>query len=118
MLTNSIESAQRKVEGRNFGIRNVLQYDDVMNRQREIIYAQRNEVLDGKDLKEQILKMLRQAVESRVKTYLPAETPKEDWNLEGLRDYYRGWCWGRMSSSLLPPRWKKSGSRLRYRRDL
>ena len=95
VLSNSIESAQRKVESRNFGIRkNVLQYDDVMNRQREIIYAQRNEVLDGKDLKEQILKMLRQAVESRVKTYLPAETPKEDWNLEGLRDYYRGWLLG------------------------
>mgnify|MGYP000340948295 CR=1 FL=1 len=51
-------------------------------------------MLDGKDLKEQILKMLRQAVESRVKTYLPAETPKEDWNLEGLRDYYRGWLLG------------------------
>ena len=95
VLSNSIESAQRKVESRNFGIRkNVLQYDDVMNRQREIIYAQRNEVLDGKDLKEQILKMLRQAVETRVKTYLPPETPKENWNLEGLRDYYRGWLLG------------------------
>ena len=77
VLSNSIESAQRKVESRNFGIRkNVLQYDDVMNRQREIIYAQRNEVLDGKDLKEQILKMLRQAVESRVKPICPRKRPR------------------------------------------
>ena len=50
ILSNTIESAQRKIEGRNFGIRkNVLQFDDVMNKQREIIYAQRNKVLDGED---------------------------------------------------------------------
>ena len=52
MLSNIIESSQQKVETRNFGIRkNVLQYDDVMNRQRELIYSQRDQVLDGADLK-------------------------------------------------------------------
>ena len=59
MLSNSIENAQRKVEGRNFAIRkNVLQYDDVMNRQREIIYTQRDQVLNGDNMKPQILNML------------------------------------------------------------
>ena len=55
MLTKSIENAQKKVEGRNFGIRkHVLQYDDVMNKQREIIYEQRGSVLEGENLQEQI----------------------------------------------------------------
>ena len=84
MLSNTIESAQRKVESRNFGIRkNVLQYDDVMNRQREIIYAQRDQVLKGDNLRDQI--------EAVVKRYLPEESLKDNWNMEGLRDYFRGW---------------------------
>jgi len=59
MLSNAVENAQKRVEGRNFSIRkNVLQYDDVMNTQREIIYGQRRDVLDGKNLKESILKMI------------------------------------------------------------
>ncbi|MCI9274437.1 MAG: preprotein translocase subunit SecA [Clostridiales bacterium] len=92
MLSNTIESAQRKVEGRNFGIRkNVLQYDDVMNRQREIIYAQRDQVLNGDDLREQIVKMIEQTIETVVKRYLPEDSLKDNWNLEGLRDYFRGW---------------------------
>ena len=95
MLSNSIENAQRKVESRNFGIRkNVLQYDDVTNRQREIIYGQRDQVLNGENLRDQIVKMMNQTVEATVKRYLPSGAEKDDWNLEGLRDYYRGWLIG------------------------
>ncbi len=61
MVSNSIESAQRKVESRNFGIRkNVLQYDDVMNMQREKIYSQRDQVLNGENMKDSILKMIEE----------------------------------------------------------
>ena len=64
MLTKSIESAQKKVEGRNFGIRkHVLQYDDVMNKQREIIYAERRSVLEGENLQEQIQNMIHDIIE-------------------------------------------------------
>ena len=92
MLSNSIESAQRKVEGRNFSIRkNVLQFDDVMNRQREIIYGQRAKVLDGEDLGEYIQKMIDDSISAVVDTYLTDGDVHDDWNLEGLRDYYMGW---------------------------
>ncbi len=94
MLSNSIENAQKKVEGRNFGIRkNVLQFDDVMNRQREIIYSQRGKVLDGENLHDYIVKMIHESIEGRVQSYLPGEN-REQWNLEGLRDYYLGWLIG------------------------
>lgn len=92
MLTKSIESAQRKIEGRNFAIRkNVLQYDDVLSRQREIIYSQRDQVLDGVDLKDQILKMIDDSVEMVVGRYASAIIPKEHWNIEGLKGYYMDW---------------------------
>ena len=92
MLSNIIESSQQKVESRNFAIRkNVLQYDDVMNRQREIIYAQRDQVLDGENIKDQILKMIEQTIESTVKSFCPDDVPHDNWNLESLRDYYLGW---------------------------
>ena len=92
MLSNSIESAQRKVEGRNFSIRkNVLRFDDVMNRQREIIYGQRAKVLDGEDLGEYIQKMIDDSISAVVDTYLTDGDVHDDWNLEGLRDYYMGW---------------------------
>ena len=66
MLTNQIESAQRKIESRNFGIRkNVLQYDDVLSSQREVIYRQRNQVLDGEDIHDEILKMIDQSIEEQ-----------------------------------------------------
>ena len=91
MLTGSIESAQRKVEGRNFSIRkNVLSYDDVMNRQRELIYSQRKKVLDGDDLREYIINMIKDMVENTVVTYLPDDRERENWNIEGLRDYFLG----------------------------
>ena len=92
MLTKSIESAQKKIEGRNFAIRkNVLQYDDVLNRQREIIYNQRDMVLNGEDLREQIMTMMDESVEKVVSRYLSKDIPKENWNLEGLKVYYMDW---------------------------
>ncbi len=95
MVSNSIESAQRRVESRNFGIRkNVLQYDEVMNTQRQIIYGQRDQVLNGEDMKPAILKMIEEAVEANVKRFLPAEIPHDDWDLPGLREHYMGWLIG------------------------
>ena len=91
MLTNSIESAQKKVEGRNFGIRrNVLNFDDVMNKQREIIYAQRSKVLDGEDIHESILDMIRENITETVNTYLPDTEVHDNWNIDGLRDRFMG----------------------------
>jgi preprotein translocase subunit SecA len=95
MLTKIIESSQKKVEGRNFSIRkNVLNYDDVMNTQREIIYKQRSQVLDGEDLHESILKMIDDLVESTVNLYLADEDDKANWNVVGLKDYFLGWLLG------------------------
>lgn len=92
MVTNAIESAQRKVEGRDFGTRkSVLQYDDVMDRQRQIIYDQRNKVLDGDDIRAQIVKMIGQSIEKTVSRYLPTSKHDEAWNFVGLRDFYLGW---------------------------
>jgi len=91
MLTNSIESAQRKVEERNFGIRrDVLQYDDVMNRQRELIYAQRDKVLDGENVRESIVGMIGESIGATVAQYTAGDDHGE-WNLDGLREYYAGW---------------------------
>ena len=91
ILTNTIENAQSKIEGRNFGIRkNVLQFDDVMNKQREIIYGQRNKVLDGENLKDSILSMMDETVDSAVAMYLPEGVEPEHWNMEGFRNYFIG----------------------------
>ncbi len=74
LISNAVESAQKKVEGRNFSIRkNVLKYDDVMNAQREIIYKQRREVLDGENLKDNILNMIKTLAEEVVLTYFSSE---------------------------------------------
>ena len=95
IVSNSIEGAQRKVESRNFAIRkNVLQYDEVMNSQRQIIYSQRDQVLNGENMKEQIQKMIYGAIEDNVKRYLPENTPHEEWDLPGLREHYMGWLIG------------------------
>lgn len=91
MITNSIETAQKRIEGRNFDIRkNVLQYDDVMNKQREIIYKQRNEVLHNIDVSSVVHNMLTQSIEDNVNTFCSAEDPA-DWNIQSLKDTYRGW---------------------------
>lgn len=78
MITRTVESSQRKVEGRNFGIRkNTLQYDDVMNRQRELIYKQRNMVLDGIDLTDRIANMLDSSVEENINIYCAKDAEKK-----------------------------------------
>ena len=92
MLTNIVESSQQKVESRNFAIRkSVLDYDDVMNRQREIIYGQRNQVLDGEDVHETVVKMVTDTIENNVNMFCADDMMKEDWNLAGLNELYRGW---------------------------
>lgn len=91
MISKTVESSQKKVEGRNFGIRkNTLQYDDVMNRQRQLIYKQRDQVLDGIDLSDKILAMLDTNIEENVKNYFAGDS-KADWNVAGLKEKYKGW---------------------------
>ena len=100
MLSRTIENAQRKIEGRNFAIRkDVLKYDDVNSRQREVIYKQRDQVLNGENVHEQVMQMIEQAIQNQVKSYLPMDednidNPRDHWNLQGLRDRYRGWLIG------------------------
>lgn len=92
MISNTVESSQKKVEGRNFAIRKqTLQYDDVMNRQRELIYKQRDMVLDGIDLTQKILDMLDSSIEENVPVYCAKDAHKKDWNLNGLKEKYKGW---------------------------
>ena len=92
MLSRTIESAQKKKEGMNFATRkNVLQYDDVMNKQRELIYSQRNKVLDGENLKDTVLKMIDETIEEYSKIYLADEAVHDNWDLNGMREYFLGW---------------------------
>ena len=92
MLTNIIESSQQKVESRNFAIRkSVLDYDDVMNRQREIIYGQRNQVLDGEDIHDTVVKMIEDTIETNVNLFCADDMDKENWNLASLNELYRDW---------------------------
>lgn len=91
MLTKVIESSQKKIEGRNFGIRkNVLNYDDVMSKQREIIYKERSMVLDGEDIHEFIIKMIKDMIAETVAKYIVNENVHDEWNLKGLRDHFLG----------------------------
>ena len=90
ILANSIESAQKRLEMNNFERRKrVIQYDDVMNQQRELIYSQRRDVLDGKDLKDTIWKMVESYVNDAVNEYCSADVA-DDWNYDGLRTYFLG----------------------------
>mgnify|MGYP000679510226 CR=1 FL=1 len=83
IISNAVENAQKKVEGRNFSIRkNVLKYDDVMNVQREIIYKQRRQVLDGENIHDNIISMMEYVAESVVQTYIDPET--SEVNIESL----------------------------------
>ena len=92
MISNTVESSQKKVEGKNFAIRKqTLQYDDVMNRQRELIYKQRDMVLDGMDLSDKIVDMLESSIDANVPVYCAKDAHKKDWNLNGLKEKYRGW---------------------------
>jgi preprotein translocase subunit SecA len=88
ILTKQIEQAQKKVEGINFDTRkHVLQYDDVMNKQREIIYAQRRKVLEGENLKESILEMVKSIIERNVEIYTAGSKYPEEWDIKGLLDH-------------------------------
>ncbi|MBQ8303642.1 MAG: preprotein translocase subunit SecA [Clostridia bacterium] len=92
MMANTIKSAQEKVEYKHFSTRkNVLEYDDVMNKQRELIYNERNKVLDGENIKDSVLKMIDELVEKQCALFLSDDAVHDNWDLEGLRDYFLNW---------------------------
>ncbi len=87
ILAKAIESAQKKVEGNNFSTRkHLLEYDEVMNEQREIIYRERRRVLDGEDLRDNIQNMIDQIIDRIVDKYIPDETPAKDWDMVGFNE--------------------------------
>lgn len=87
-LSSAIESAQKKIEGRNFSIRkNVLDFDDVMSQQRMTIYTQRNKVLNGEDISKNIIDMMNTSIDEAVNMYC-SDTVAENWNLDGLRSHF------------------------------
>lgn len=89
LLTKSIENAQKKVEGRNFGIRkHVLQYDDVMNKQREIIYGQRNKVLHGENIRESVITMIEKVIDRSIPMFTEGYKYPEEWDLDGLLNHF------------------------------
>ena len=87
MLTDAIEKAQMKIENNNFGIRkNLLEYDQVMNEQREVIYAERRRVLDGESMRDSIYKMISDIVENTIDTFIGDDQDPEEWDLTGLNE--------------------------------
>lgn len=89
-VSKAIENAQKRVEEHNFEIRKqILKYDDVRNTQRTVIYEQRNMVLDGEDLKDQILDMLDEVVEDNLDIYIGSKKDRNEWNVQGLIDWVR-----------------------------
>ena len=92
MLTNVIENAQQKVESRNFAARkSTLEFDDVMNQQRNKIYSQRDQVLNGENLKESVQKMIKDTIHGQCALYLNDPKVHDNWNVKGLRDRFLGW---------------------------
>ncbi|ADL11825.1 preprotein translocase subunit SecA [Acetohalobium arabaticum] len=88
LISRALENAQKKVESRNFEIRKqVLEYDNVMNKQRQVIYNQRRKILYGEDLKENILTMIEKLVDEKLEVYINEEVHHEEWDLEGLINY-------------------------------
>ncbi|MBQ3079364.1 MAG: preprotein translocase subunit SecA [Clostridia bacterium] len=93
ILSKQIEASQKRVESRNFDIRkSVLEYDDVMNQQRNIIYDQRREVLEGGDMKKRINDMRETIVEEAVKRHIAEDAPLSQWDVKGLSDYLENVC--------------------------
>ncbi|ALC15898.1 protein translocase subunit SecA [Desulfuromonas soudanensis] len=91
IISRAIENAQKKVEGHNFEIRkHLIEYDDVMNKQREVIYTQRKEVLGGENLKGTIEGITGEMVDDMVATFCPEKTPAPDWNWESLFEDFFG----------------------------
>ncbi|MCM3786649.1 preprotein translocase subunit SecA [Neobacillus mesonae] len=90
MITRAVESAQKRVEGNNFDMRKVvLQYDDVMNQQREVIYKQRREVLESENIKTIVMEMIRNTIQRNVEAHCPDDIP-ENWELQEIADYMNG----------------------------
>jgi preprotein translocase subunit SecA len=86
MVTKALENAQKRVEAHNYDIRkHLLEYDDVMNKQRAVIYGQRRMILEGADLKATVLEMADESLETTVEETMPAEAHPEDWDLEALK---------------------------------
>ncbi|MBS4208354.1 preprotein translocase subunit SecA [Bacillus sp. FJAT-50079] len=95
MVSKAVESAQKRVEGNNFDARKqLLQYDDVLRQQREIMYQQRNDVMESENLREILEGMIRSVIERTVDAYTPKTEDEENWNLQGIIDY--------LSANLLP----------------
>jgi preprotein translocase subunit SecA len=87
-VTRSIESAQRKVENRNFDIRKeILAYDDVANDQRKVVYAQRNELMEARDISDIIVEIRKDVVNNLITQYIPPKTMEEQWNIKGLEEH-------------------------------
>ena len=85
MLSGAIEKAQKKIESNNFGIRkNLLEYDQVMNEQREIIYGERRRVLDGESMRDTIYSMITEYAENTADRFASAEAEQEDWDIKGM----------------------------------
>ncbi len=107
MLSKTIESAQKRKEGMNFASRkSVLEYDDVMNKQRELIYNQRNRVLNGENLKETVIKMLDDTIDVYTELYVGAEN-SDEWDIAGLREHFGGWVISADDSSFTTEKLKK-----------
>ena len=88
MVSNAIQKAQKRVEARNFDIRKyVLEYDDVMNQQRKVVYDQRRKILEGEDMKDQILSMVDNIIEKGMETYADPKLYPEQWDFAGLLKY-------------------------------
>lgn len=88
MVSNAIQKAQKRVEARNFDIRKyVLEYDDVMNQQRKVVYDQRRKILEGEDMKDQILSMVDHIIEKGMETYADPKLYPEEWDFVGLLKY-------------------------------
>lgn len=88
MVSNAIQKAQKRVEARNFDIRKyVLEYDDVMNQQRKVVYEQRRRILEGENMKDQVLRMVDTIIEKGMQTYADPKLYPEEWDLAGLLKY-------------------------------
>ena len=106
MISKAIENAQKKVEGHNFEIRkHLIEYDDVMNRQREVIYTQRKEVLAGENIRETIDGIVEEAVLDMVATFCPEKTPSSEWDWQSLGEDY-------LNQFYLPPEFPEPSKEL------
>jgi preprotein translocase subunit SecA len=102
LLSGQIEQAQKRVEGNNFNVRkHVLQYDDVMNVQRELIYSQRRSVLEGENLRDSVMNMVETLIDSAMEIYLGDTSYHDEWDLKGMMTYLERIC--------IPPKAVKVG---------